>query len=54
VLRRERLTLISLNPVRSSLEEYYIQKLRTIEGHNESDGEQGQRQREESRKGVGV
>jgi len=52
VLRRERLQLISLNPVRSSLEEYYIQKLRTVEGHKESDGEQART--EESRKGVGV
>jgi ABC-2 type transport system ATP-binding protein len=31
VLRRERLKLISLTPVRSSLEEYYIQKLRPAE-----------------------
>ncbi len=31
ILRRERITLISLNPVRSSLEEYYIQKLQTTE-----------------------
>lgn len=31
VLRRERLKVISLNPVRSSLEEYYIQKLRPAE-----------------------
>jgi hypothetical protein len=38
VLRRERLKLISLTPVRSSLEEYYIQKLRPAE----------------NRKGVGV
>src|SRR6202140_3973794 len=43
VLRRERLKLISLTPVRSSLEEYYIQKLRPTEGR-----------KEESRKGVGV
>jgi len=28
-LRRERIKLISLNPVRSSLEEYYVQKLQT-------------------------
>src|SRR5712691_9083931 len=35
VLRRERLKLISLTPVRSSLEEYYIQKLRPTEGRNE-------------------
>jgi ABC-2 type transport system ATP-binding protein len=38
VLRRERLKLVSMMPVRSSLEEYYIQKTRTAE----------------SRKGVGV
>jgi hypothetical protein len=31
VLRRERLRLISLTPVRSSLEEYYVQKLRPAE-----------------------
>jgi ABC-2 type transport system ATP-binding protein len=31
VLRRERLRLISLTPVRSSLEEYYVQKLRPRE-----------------------
>jgi ABC-2 type transport system ATP-binding protein len=43
VLRRERLKLISLNPVRSSLEEYYIQKLRPVEAG-----------RAENRKGVGV
>jgi ABC-2 type transport system ATP-binding protein len=43
VLRRERLKLISLTPVRSSLEEYYIQKLQPTEV-----------QKEESRKGVGV
>ena len=48
VLRRERLKLISLTPVRSSLEEYYIQKLRPTEGQKE-DG-----RKEESRKGVGV
>ncbi len=53
VLRQQRLKLISLTPVRSSLEEYYIQKLqppedRTKEGRNE-DG-----RKEESRKGVGV
>jgi ABC-2 type transport system ATP-binding protein len=53
VLRRERLKLISLAPVRSSLEDYYIQKLRTVEGHKgDSDSEEGQK--EESRKGVGV
>jgi ABC-2 type transport system ATP-binding protein len=48
VLRRERLKLISLTPVRSSLEEYYIQKLRPTEVQKE-DGS-----KEESRKGVGV
>lgn len=31
VLRREHIKLISLNPVRASLEEYYIQKLRPTE-----------------------
>jgi ABC-2 type transport system ATP-binding protein len=48
VLRRERLKLISLTPVRRSLEEYYIQKLRTPEGRNEEG------RKEENRKGVGV
>jgi ABC-2 type transport system ATP-binding protein len=43
VLRREQLKVISLNPVRGSLEEYYIQKLRPVES-----------QRAENRKGVGV
>jgi ABC-2 type transport system ATP-binding protein len=43
VLRRERLKLISLTPVRSSLEEYYIQKTRPAES-----------QQEESRKGAGA
>jgi ABC-2 type transport system ATP-binding protein len=43
VLRRERLKLISLTPVRRSLEEYYIQKMRPTEGL-----------KEENRKGVGV
>jgi ABC-2 type transport system ATP-binding protein len=43
VLRRERLKLISLTPVRSSLEEYYIQKVRPSE-----DG------KETNRKGVAV
>jgi hypothetical protein len=42
VLRRERLKLISLMPVRSSLEDYYIQKLRPPED------------RKEDRTGVGV
>jgi ABC-2 type transport system ATP-binding protein len=31
LLRREKLKLISLSPVRSSLEEYYIQKLQPVE-----------------------
>jgi ABC-2 type transport system ATP-binding protein len=43
VLRRERLKLISLTPVRRSLEEYYVQKMRTAEDL-----------KEENRKGVGV
>jgi ABC-2 type transport system ATP-binding protein len=43
VLRRERLKLISLTPVRRSLEEYYIQKMRPTEDL-----------KEENRKGVGV
>ena len=43
VLRRDGLKLISLTPVRNSLEEYYIQKLRPTEGRKEED-----------RKGVGV
>ncbi|MFZ0798810.1 MAG: ABC transporter ATP-binding protein [Terriglobales bacterium] len=48
VLRREHIKLISLTPVRRSLEEYYIQKLRPTEVQKE-DG-----RKEESRKGVGV
>ena len=36
VLRREHLKLISLAPVRSSLEEYYVQKLRPTEAGNEA------------------
>jgi len=43
VLRRERLKLISLTPVRRSLEEYYIQNMRPLESP-----------KEENRKGVGV
>ena len=31
ILRRERVRIISLNPVRSSLEEYYVQKLQSSE-----------------------
>ena len=53
VLRRERLKLISLTPVRSSLEEYYIQKLRPTEDRKE-DGRNEEGRNEESRKGVGV
>ncbi len=37
VLRRERIKLISLTPVRRSLEEYYIQKLRPTEGSNQDE-----------------
>ncbi|HKM85551.1 MAG TPA: ABC transporter ATP-binding protein [Terriglobales bacterium] len=48
VLRREHIKLISLTPVRRSLEEYYIQKLRPTEDRKE-DG-----RKQESRKGVGV
>ncbi len=43
VLRREHLKLISLAPVRSSLEEYYVQKLQPTE-----------ERKPENRKGVGV
>src|SRR6267378_2568559 len=53
VLRRERLKLISLTPVRSSLEEYYVQKTRPTEVRNE-DGRNEDGRTEESRKGVGV
>src|ERR1700692_2438254 len=53
VLRRERLKLISLSPVRSSLEEYYIQKLKPLEVRKE-DGWNEDGRKEESRKGVGV
>ena len=48
ILRRERLKLISLTPVRRSLEEYYIQNMRPLE----SPKEEGPK--EENRKGVGV
>jgi ABC-2 type transport system ATP-binding protein len=58
VIRRERLKLISLTPVRSSLEEYYIEKLRPSEGHPEpghkDDSRKEEGPREESRRGVGV
>jgi ABC-2 type transport system ATP-binding protein len=43
VLRREHLKVVSLAPVRSSLEEYYIRKLQPAEDR-----------KEDSRKGVGV
>jgi hypothetical protein len=43
VLRTERLKLISLVPVRSSLEEYYIEKLSSTQGPSQ-----------EERKGVAV
>ncbi|MGA8538459.1 MAG: ABC transporter ATP-binding protein [Terriglobales bacterium] len=48
VLRGERIKLISLTPVRRSLEEYYIQKLRPMESHQDAE------RKEVSRKGVGV
>jgi ABC-2 type transport system ATP-binding protein len=48
VLRRERLKLISLTPVRRSLEEYYIQNMQPIEAPKEEGP------KEENRKGVGV
>jgi len=47
VLRRDGLKLISLTPVRSSLEEYYIQKLRPTDVQREV-------RQEDDRKGVGV
>ncbi|MGO8986485.1 MAG: ABC transporter ATP-binding protein [Terriglobales bacterium] len=53
ILRRERLRLISLTPVRSSLEEYYIQKLRPTEDTT-TQLPGGQVRKEENRKGVGV
>jgi len=48
LLRRERIQLISLTPVRRSLEEYYIQKLRPAEERQEDE------RREENRKGASV
>jgi hypothetical protein len=48
VLRRERIKLISLTPVRSSLEEYYIQKLRPSPDATEAGRE------EADRKGAGA
>ncbi len=52
VMRRERIKLISLTPVRSSLEEYYIQKLRPTEDRRTE--EPREEQTEENRKGVGA
>jgi ABC-2 type transport system ATP-binding protein len=49
VLRRESLKLISLTPVRGSLEDYYIQKLRPAVDGDEKDGKEN-----EDRRGVGV
>jgi len=58
VLRHERLKLISLTPVRRSLEEYYIQNMRPIEGPKEEgpkeEGPKEEGPKEENRKGVGV
>ena len=52
VLRRERLKLISLAPVRSSLEEYYIQKLRP--GKPKERSRKDSARDEASRKGAGA
>ncbi|HSZ63532.1 MAG TPA: ABC transporter ATP-binding protein [Terriglobales bacterium] len=52
LLRRERLKLISLAPVRNSLEDYYIQKLRPL--YAEKQAETDEARKEEKRKGVGV
>lgn len=52
LLRRERLRLISLAPVRNSLEEYYIQKLEPT--GVEKEASKLEALMEESRKGVGV
>jgi len=52
LLRRERLQLISLAPVRNSLEEYYIQRLQPTEVEKED--EKDEARKEENRKGVGV
>ena len=65
VLRRERLKLISLTPVRRSLEEYYIQKLRPVEARkneipkaddqkDKDDDRENDARIEASRKGVGA
>ena len=53
VLRHERLKLISLTPVRRSLEEYYIQNTRPIAGPKE-EGPKEENPKEENRKGVSV
>ena len=52
VLRREHIKLISLTPVRRSLEEYYIQKLRPAEGSNQ-DGQNHDRQNQGGRNDAG-
>jgi len=51
VLRREHIKLISLTPVRRSLEQYYIQKLRP---EDRADGRNEGGRKQENRKGVGV
>src|ERR1700683_1868224 len=52
LLRRERRKLISLAPVRKSLEEYYIQKLQPVGA--EKNVEKNEAPKEENRKGAGV
>jgi ABC-2 type transport system ATP-binding protein len=52
VLHRDHIKLISLTPVRRSLEEYYIQKLRPTEGRNDDRKEDDRKQ--ENRKVVGA
>jgi ABC-2 type transport system ATP-binding protein len=58
LLRRERLKLISLTPVRSSLEEYYIQKLRPTDvrpqDSHEQDSQKPEGRPEGLRKGAGA
>ena len=51
LLRRERLKLVSLTPLRRSLEEYYLQKLRPA---NSSNNEKTNAEEQASRKGVGA
>jgi ABC-2 type transport system ATP-binding protein len=53
VLRRERMKLISLAPVRNSLEEYYIQKLRPTDAL-QADSDQESGRPGQSRKGAGA